>query len=112
MACNCKIYPIKIRATSIAVATDTTTLTISATPALVGGNIYDIGLFSPIPDGTNGTQVEVANGGTDPIPMYIENGNYYRPRPLLARTVLEAQYFSDPPHFVFLKMKGVCQCQK
>lgn len=112
MACNCKNYPVRIRAESIAVATDTTTITIPSTPELVGGNVYDIGLFSPIPDGTNGTQVEVANGGTAPIPVNVENGNYYRPRPLLARTVLEMQYFSDPPHFVLLRVKGVCPCRR
>jgi hypothetical protein len=70
--------------------------------------VLNIGLFTAIPDGTNGVPISITNG-TVTGDLLVKNGNYFRPRPLLARTIFQVQYFSDPEHFVFLGVKGRCR---
>jgi hypothetical protein len=103
MACNCK-FPKLYRATSVAVATGATTITISATPELNAGDVIDIGLFTAIPDGTDGTTLSVTNGTVTAFVM-APNGNYFRPLPLTSRTILRVQYLGDPSHFQILGIK-------
>lgn len=106
MACVCN-YPEDVRAVSVAVAAGATTITLPANTALKGGDVINIGLFTAIPDGTNGVPITITNG-TVTGELLVPNGNYFRPRPLLARTVFQVQYFSDPAHFVLLNVKGRC----
>ena len=105
--CNCE-YPQDVRAESVAVSGGTTTITLPATTELNAGDVLNIGLFTAIPDGTNGVPISITNG-TVTGDLLVKNGNYFRPRPLLARTIFQVQYFSDPEHFVFLGVKGRCR---
>ena len=79
MAC-CNNIPL-IRAATITNAAGATTITIPATPELLPGQIYDIGLFTAIPDGTDGSTVGITNGT---VTGFVMNslGNYFRPLPL------------------------------
>lgn len=104
MACNCN-YPEDVRAESVAVAAGTTTITLPSTTEIKAGDVLNIGLFTAIPDGTNGVPISITNG-TVTGDLLVRNGNYFRPRPLLARTVFQVQYFSDPEHFMLLDVKG------
>lgn len=106
--CCCK-YPRKVRAESVAVATGTTTITLPSTTEINGGDVLNIGLYTAIPVGTNGTPISITNG-TVTGDLLVENGNYFRPKPLLARTILQVQFFSDPVHFVLINAKGRCRC--
>lgn len=103
MGCCCK-YPKRIRAASVAVAGGVTTITLPATPAISAGDVIDVLIATPIPDGTNGSSVSITNG-TVTGELMVCNGNYYRPRPILSRTILRVQYFSDPEHFQYIGMK-------
>lgn len=104
--CNCK-YPKNVRAESVAVATGTTTITLPSGTEINGGDVLNIGLYTSIPDGTNGTPISITNG-TVTGDLLVENGNYFRPRPLMARTIFQVQFLSDPAHFVLLGVKGRC----
>ena len=104
MAC-CNMYIPKIRATIVAVATGITTVTISATPEIIDGGVYDIVLSTTIPTGTDGTQLSVTNGTVTGNVMN-RNGNYFRPLPLRSRTILRVQYLADPSHFQILSVFG------
>ena len=104
--CNCRcIYPQDVRAESVEVAEGVTTITLPADTVLNGGDVINIGLFTAIPDGTNGVPISITNGTTTGD-LLVKNGNYFRPRPLMARTVFTVQYLSDPAHFVLLDVKG------
>lgn len=103
MACPCN-YPTKFRATSVAVATGTTTITIPATPTINVGDVIDILLYTPIPDETDGTEIVITNG-TISEPLFGWNGNYYRPLPLRSRTILRVQYLGDPEHFQLIGIR-------
>jgi len=103
MACCCN-FPRLFRATSIAVAAGATTITIPDTPELNPGDIIDIGLFTAVPDGTDGTTLSVTNGTVTAFVMG-PNGNYFRPLPLTSRTILRVQYLGDPAHFQILGIK-------
>ncbi len=103
--CNCRCnYPTRYRAQTIAVATGTTTITLPATAEFTAGEVYDILLASPIPDGTDGTTIEITNG-TVTGDVMRRNGNYFRPIPLTSRTILRVQFFDDPAHFQLLAIK-------
>jgi len=93
------------RASEIAVAAGVTTITLPATAELNPGEIIDILLASPIPDGTDGTQIEITNG-TVTGNLMNGNGNYLRADPLTSRTVIRCQYLADPAHFQILQMFG------
>lgn len=101
--CCCN-YPKRFRAESVTVAGGITTLTIPATAEINPGDLVEILVAVPIPDGTNGTQLSVTNG-TLTGSVFVSNGNYFRPRPLLSRTVFLVQFFSDPEHFQLVKIK-------
>ncbi len=103
MNCCCN-FPKKIRATSVATAGGTTTITLPATPAIIAGDVIDILLSTAIPDGTDGTILSVTNG-TVTGNIMICNGNYFRPLPLRSRTVLRVQYLDDPAHFQLISVK-------
>lgn len=104
MACCCNKYPTRIRATTVAVAAGVTTITIPTTPEIAAGGVYDIALFTSIPSGTDGTQLAITNGTVTGNVMR-GNGNYYRPLPLLSRTILRVQYLDDPAHFQILSVR-------
>lgn len=108
MACNCNNVT-RYRASEIAVAGGVTTITIPATPAINAGDVFEILLASPIPDGTDGTQISITNG-TITGNLMNGNGNYFRPLPLTSRTVFLVQYLSDPSHFQILKIFGKRRC--
>ena len=101
--CPCK-YPKRIRAASVAVAAGVTTITLPTTADINPGEVIDVLVAVPIPDGTNGSSVSVTNG-TVTGNVLVCNGNYYRPRPILSRTVLRLQYLSDPAHFQLLAVR-------
>lgn len=103
MECNPCIP--RIRATTVAVATGVTTITLPATPEIEPGEIVDILLATAIPDGTDGTQITITNG-TVTGNLMNGNGNYLRPYPLTSRTVIRAQYLSDPAHFQIVNLFG------
>jgi len=88
----------RIRATSVATTAGATTITIPATPELIPGQMYDIGLFTAIPDGTDGSTISITNT-TDTGFVMNAIGNYFRPLPLRSRTILRVIYLDDPEHF-------------
>lgn len=100
--CNC--YPKRVRAESVAVAAGVTTITLPSTAEINPGDVLDILVAVPIPDGTNGSVVSVTNG-TITGDVNVFTGNYFRPRPILSRTVFRVQYFSDPEHFQLIDIK-------
>lgn len=105
MACECEPNIPQIRATTVAVATGTTTITIPATPEINPGDVVDILLATAIPDGTDGTQIEITNG-TVTGNLMNGNGNYLRPYPLTSRTVFRVQFLNDPAHFQIINVFG------
>lgn len=105
MACECEPNIPQIRATMVAVATGTTTITIPATPEINPGDVVAILLATAIPDGTDGTQIEITNG-TVTGDLMNGNGNYLRPYPLTSRTVFMVQYLDDPAHFQIIDVFG------
>ena len=104
MACNCNNIT-RYRATSVAVAAGVTTITIPAAPEINPGDVFEVLLATPIPDGTDGTQITITNG-TVTGDLMNGNGNYLRPTPLTSRTIILVQYLDDPSHFQFLKFYG------
>ena len=94
-------YPIRVRATELAVAGGITTVTVADTVEFAPGTVYDILLATPVPDGTDGTQISITNGTVTGTVMRC-NGNYYRAYPLTSRSVLRVQFFDDPAHFQIL----------
>ena len=105
MACECTPNIPQIRASSVAVATGVTTITIPASPVINPGDVVDILLATAIPDGTDGTQISITNG-TVTGDLMNGNGNYLRCYPLTSRTVLRVQFLNDPAHFQVLWIFG------
>lgn len=93
------------RATTVAVATGVTTITLPATATIESGDVIDILLATAIPDGTDGTQITITNG-TVTGNLMNGNGNYLRPYPLTSRTVIRCQFLSDPAHFQIINIFG------
>lgn len=108
MACNCNCYPRMVRADSVAVMTGITTITVPATTEITSGTVLNILLATPIPSGTDGTQLSISNGTVTGSVMQ-GNGNYFRPLPLRSRTVITVQYFDDPSHFQIIRVSGGCR---
>lgn len=102
----CCNYPMKIRATEIAVATGTTTITIPSTVTPAAGVVYDVILSTPIHEGTEGTQLVISNGTIEGT-VYKYNGNYARVHDMSSRSVLRVQFFDDPEHFMSLSKWGL-----
>jgi hypothetical protein len=98
----------RFRATSVAVAAGVTTITIPASPVINPGDVIEVLLATPIPAGTDGTQITITNG-TITGDLMNGNGNYFRPNPLTSRTVFLVQYLDDPEHFQILKIFGRCR---
>lgn len=94
-------YPVRTRASSVAVAEGTTTVTIPATITPAPGLVYEILLATPIPDGTDGTQIVITNGTVSGTVMNCI-GNYYRAYPLTSRSILRVQFFDAPAHWQIL----------
>ena len=94
----------RFRASSVAVASGTTTITVPSSAEITNGAIIDILLATPIPDGTDGTQISITNGKVTGNLMN-GNGNYLRP-PITSRTVIRCQYLSDPAHFQIIQIFG------
>lgn len=100
MACNCSICSNIIPASNVDVTDGVTTITIPATTSFQNGNIYCIGLFTTIPAGTNGSQVNVTNG-TNTLTIFNRNANYWRPYcGLRSRTMLKVRFLNDPAHLL------------
>ena len=95
----------RYRAESVAVVTGVTTITLPATATIESGQIIDILLATAIPDGTDGTQIEITNG-TVTGNLMNGNGNYLRPFPITSRTIIRCQYLSDPAHFQIIQLFG------
>ena len=100
---NCNVT--RFRATEVEVAAGVTTITIPASPEINPGDVFEVLLASPIPDGTDGTQVTITNG-TVTGDLMNGNGNYFRPLPLTSRTIFLVQYLDDPAHFQSLRIYG------
>lgn len=98
----------RFRATSVTVAAGVTTITIPASPVINPGDVIEVLLATPIPAGTDGTQITITNG-TITGDLMNGNGNYFRPNPLTSRTVFLVQYLDDPEHFQILKIFGRCR---
>lgn len=105
MACECRPFVPRIRASSVAVASGTTTITLPASPTIETGEVLDVLLATAIPNGTDGTVVEITNG-TVTGDLLNGNGNYLRLYPLTSRTVLRVQYLADPAHFQIIGIYG------
>ena len=103
MCCDPNIA--QIRATSVAVTAGVATITIPATATINSGDIVDIQLFTSIPDGTDGAELEITNG-TLTASVMNGNGNYLRFYPLTSRTILRVQFLSDPNHFQIINVFG------
>ena len=99
----CNFIP-RIRASAIATAAGATTITVPATPEIIPGQIYDIGLFTAIPDGTDGSTLTITNG-TQTGFVLNAMGNYFRPLPLRSRTILRVMYLDDPAHWQLIGIK-------
>ena len=95
----------RYRAESVEVADGITTITLPATATIESGMIVDILLATAIPDGTDGTQIEITNG-TVTGNLMNGNGNYLRPFPITSRTIIRCQYLSDPAHFQIIQLFG------
>ena len=100
--CFCEPNFPKIRVESIAIADGVATLTIPTTAVINDGDIVDVQLFTSIPDGTDGAEIIISNGGTVASPVMNGNGKYLRLSPITSRTILRVQYLSDPDHFQIL----------
>lgn len=105
MECNCMPLIPRYRASSVAVATGVTTITLPSSAEISAGDVFEVLLATPIPDGTEGTQITITNG-TVTGNLMNGNGNYLRMPPLTSRTVLLVQFLDDPAHFQFLKGYG------
>ena len=96
----------RIRATGVAVADGVATISIPATTTIENGQIVDVLLATSIPDGTDGAELVISNGGTIADPVFNGNGNYLRFYPLTSRTILRVQYLNDPSHFQIINVFG------
>lgn len=104
MTC-CKNYIPRIRASSVSASSGVTTITLPASPEINAGDVIDILLASAVPDGTDGNAISITNG-TLTGDLMNGNGNYLRLPDLTSRTVIRAQYLSDPAHFQAINVFG------
>lgn len=103
--CNCEPNITRFRATSVAVAGGIATITIPSAPDINEGDVIEVLLATPIPDGTDGAQLSITNG-TITASVMNGNGNYLRFYPLTSRTVLQVQMLNDPLHFQIINVFG------
>lgn len=104
--CNPVLYPPLVRASSVTAADGAVTVTVPSTVDFTRGGVYDIGLFTSIPSGTDGATVSVTNGTLTGYVM-APNGDYFRSYPLSSRTILRVQWFDDPAHFQIIPTRPV-----
>ena len=95
----------RFRAESVTVAIGVTTITLPTTAEITNGESFDILLATPIPDGTDGTQITITNG-TITGSLLNGNGNYLRLFPITSRTVIRCQMLNDPLHFQIIQFFG------
>lgn len=96
----CTICQNIIPASNVDVTDGITTITIPSGITLQNGNCYGIGLFTTIPAGTNGSQVNVTDG-TNTYTIFNRVANNWRPCcGLRSRTVLKVKFFNDPSHLL------------
>jgi len=95
----------RFRADSISVSAGVTTITLPTTAEISNGEVVDILLATAIPDGTDGTQIEITNG-TLTGNLLNGNGNYLRLSPLTSRIVIRCQMLDDPLHFQIINVFG------
>lgn len=100
MACNCSICPNVIPVSSVTSSGGITTITVPDGTVFQNGNCYCLGLFTTIPSGTNGTQINITDG-TNTYTVFNRLANYWRPCcGLRSRTMLKLRFFNDPNHFL------------
>lgn len=101
MACNCcSICQNIVPASSVTSSGGITTITVPAGTVFQNGNTYCIGIFTTVPVGTNGSQVNVTDG-TSTYTIYNKVVNYWRPCcGLRSRTLLKVRFFNDPAHLL------------
>lgn len=100
MACNnCKNCPNMIIASSVTTSGGITTITIPSGTTFRNRICYCIGIFTTIPSGTNGTQVNITDGTTT-WTIYNKIANYWRPCCGLCNGTLKVKFFNDPVHFL------------
>lgn len=103
MACNCcscSNCPNLIPVSSVTSSGGVTTITVPAGTIFENGNCYCLGLFTTIPAGTNGTQVNVTDG-TNTYTIFNRVANYWRPCcGLRSRTMLKVKFLNDPVHLL------------
>lgn len=102
------------RAVSVTVAAGVTTITLPANTEITDGELIDILLTTPIPDGTGETQIVISNG-TVTGNLLNGNGNYLRMPSLKSRIIIRCQFLDDPAHFQIIDVFGrrfrkVCGC--
>lgn len=96
----CSICANIIPASNVDITDGVTTITIPSGTTFQNGNYYGIGIFSTVPAGTNGSQINVTDG-TNTYTIFNRNANYWRPCcGLRSRTVLKVRFFNDPAHFL------------
>ncbi len=95
----------RFRASSVTVTAGVTTITLPETAEINSGDIIDILLATPIPEGTDGTQISITNGTVTGYLMN-GNGNYIRMIPITSRTIIRCQMLSDPLHFQIINVFG------
>lgn len=99
MACSNCMRQI-IGAVSITTSGGVTTITLPADVSFVNGSAYPVGIFVPVPSGTNGTQINVTNGTVTYVVMN-RLANHWRPcRALQRGTILRLRYLDDPGHLI------------
>lgn len=95
--CNC--CATRVNASSVAVASGVTTITIPATVTPVDETRYRIYLRVTIPSGTDYTQLSITNG-TVTASIMNHSANYFRMCALKGWMVLTVRYLNDPSHFI------------
>lgn len=100
MSCNCNCNCQTVRASSIALADETITITVPSTTDLTNPGCLRIGLFSTIPNTVSCANIIVTNG-TDSLPVLKENGDNWRPCKLCCRSILKTQILTDPAHLLY-----------
>ena len=95
----------RFRADSVSVADGITTITLPTTAEISDGEVFDILLATAIPEGTDGTQIEITNE-TITGDLFNGNGNYLRLPFITSRTVIRCQMLNDPLHFQIIQVFG------
>lgn len=91
---------VKINVTSITSSGGITTINVPETTIFENDVNYCLFIFTTIPSGTNGTQINITNG-TNTYTVYNKLANYWRPCcGLNNRKYLTVRFLNDPNHFL------------